>query len=217
MKIVVFGASGRTGRKVVEQALGRGHQATAFVPDASRYDAAGANVVEGDARDADAVGRALEENVAVITVLSLRSAEAEPEHSEAIRTIVDAAERAAVRRIVVTANNDVFADDEATGEFAAHAREHRRNRDRLRASGLDWTIGAAPLVVDGSEFRYDAVVDGKAPGRKISTADFASFTLDALERDEWTGHIVGVSSADQTGPQSSATGWAVSVQIPSGG
>ena len=31
MKIVVFGASGRTGLQVVEQALAAGHQVTAFV------------------------------------------------------------------------------------------------------------------------------------------------------------------------------------------
>ncbi len=41
---------------------------------------------------------------------------------------------------------------------------------------------------------YEAVVDAKAPGKKIATTDFAAFTLDALARDGWIGHIVGVSS-----------------------
>jgi len=31
MKLFVIGATGRTGREVVEQALARGHQVTAFV------------------------------------------------------------------------------------------------------------------------------------------------------------------------------------------
>ena len=85
---------------------------------------------------------------AIILVLSLMKAEDEPEYSDATSTIVEAAEHEGIRRIVVTANNDVFGDDEVTGEFAPHAREHRRNRETLSASGLDWTIVAAGWVVD---------------------------------------------------------------------
>ena len=151
-------------------------------------------VVEGDARDPDAVREAVRGTDAVISVLALGKAEDEPEHSEATRTIVEALEREGVRRIVVTANNHVFGDDEVTGEFAAAAREHRRNRDLLRAGDYGWTLGAAPSVVDEPGTGYEAVVDAKAPGKKIATADFAAFTLDALERDDWIGHIVGVSS-----------------------
>jgi putative NADH-flavin reductase len=35
MRVTVFGASGRTGRQVVEQGLDRGHEITAFVRDTS--------------------------------------------------------------------------------------------------------------------------------------------------------------------------------------
>lgn len=194
MRIAVFGASGRTGRKVVDQALARRHAVTAFVRDAARLGGDGVTVVEGNAQDPNAVGEAVAGSDAVISVLALMSSDAEPEHSEATRTIVEAAEREGVRRVVVTANNDVFGDDEVTGEFAAHAREHRRNRDRLRASGLDWTMGAAPFVVDEPGHGYEAVVGAKGLGKRVTTADFAAFTLDALERDEWVGLIVGVTS-----------------------
>lgn len=194
MKVTVFGAGGRTGRAVVAQGLARGHEVTALVRDPSRLSDPGLQVVAGDARDPGAVEQAVQGRDAVISVLALMSADAEREYSEATRTIIDAAERAGVPRIVVTANNDVFGDAEVTGEFAAHAREHRRNREALRASGLAWTIGAAPRVTDdppgGS---YEAVTDAKAPGKRIAAADFATFTLDALERDDWIGHVVGVS------------------------
>ena len=198
MRITVFGASGRTGRQVVEQGLERGHEITAFVRDASRFDASHdrLTVVEGDARDPDAAAAAVRGSDAIISLLALKKPEDEPGYSEATRTIVEAAGREGVRRIVVTANNDVFGDDEVTGEFAAHAREHRRNRETLKASGLDWSIVAAGWVVDepgtGS---YQAVVDANAPKRKIAPADFATAVLDALERGDWIGHIVGVTNA----------------------
>jgi len=198
MRVTVFGASGRTGRRVVEQGLERGHEITAFVRDASRFGASHQRltVVEGDARDPDAVAAAVRGADAIISVLALMKPEDEPGYSEATRTIVEAAGREGVQRIVVTANNDVFGDDEVTGEFAVHAREHRRNRETLKASGLDWTIVAAGWVVDeAGTGSYQAVVGAKAAKRKISPADFASAVLDALERDDWIAHIVGVTNA----------------------
>ena len=198
MRVTVFGASGRTGRRVVEQGLERGHEIAAFVRDASRFGASHdrLTVVEGDARDPDAAAAAVRDSDALISVLALKKPGDEPGYSEATRTIVEAAGREGVRRIVVTANNDVFGDDEVTGEFAVHAREHRRNRETLKASGLDWTIIAAGWVVDepgtGS---YQAVVDAKAAKRKIAPADFATAVLDALERGDRIGHIVGVTNA----------------------
>ena len=196
MRIAVFGAGGRTGRKLVGQALARGHEVVGFVRDGSTFEPhERLGVVEGDARDGGAVEKALGASDAVISVLSLAKPEDELQYSEATRTVVDAAGRAGVRRVVLTANNTVFSDRELTGEYAPVGREHRRNVETLRRSGLDWTVGAAPWVVDDpGTGSYEAVVDAKGPGQQLPTADFATFLLDALERDDWVGHIVGVSS-----------------------
>lgn len=95
----------------------------------------------------------------------------------------------------MTANNDVLSDREVTGDYAAHAREHRRNRATLEASGLAWTIGAAPWVTDDAPIgTYEAIVDAKAPGKRLGAADFATWALDALDHDDWIGHVVGVSA-----------------------
>jgi len=54
MKIVVFGASGRTGRPLVEQALAAGRHVTAFVRDPARLETRHERltVVQGDVHDA---------------------------------------------------------------------------------------------------------------------------------------------------------------------
>jgi len=197
MRITVFGASGRTGRHVIDHGLSRGHELTAFVRDAARFTVSDdrLEIVEGDARDPASVEAAVAGRDGVISVLALARAEDEPQYSDATRVIVEAMRSSGVLRIVVTANNDVFGDREVTGEFAAHAREHRRNRENLRASGLDWTIGAARSVVDKpatGAYRFE--LDAKAPGRKITTADYATFALDALDQQQWIGHIVGASN-----------------------
>ena len=57
MKLLVFGATGGTGRQTVEQALAQGHQVTAFVrqPTALTMQHPNLTVVQGDAQDKDAV------------------------------------------------------------------------------------------------------------------------------------------------------------------
>jgi putative NADH-flavin reductase len=209
MRVAVFGASGRTGRQVVEQGLARGHEIVAFVRDRSKLgiEHEHLELVEGDGREPEAVGRALAGADAVVSVLALTSADREAEHSEATRVVLDATRANGVRRVVITANNDVLTDHELTGEYAAFGREHRRNRAAAEASGLDWTIGAAPWVTDDpSTGAYEAVVDAKAPGRRLAAADFATFVLDALHRDDWIRHVVGVSGPPSAPPGPSADG-----------
>jgi putative NADH-flavin reductase len=117
------------------------------------------------------------------------------EVSEATQAVVDAMTRAGVRRIVAAANGKVFSDDEVTGEYANVAAEHRRDAAILAASGLEWTIVAAPFLTDDpATGDVGTVVDGKGPGRSLSRADFAAALLDALDRPEWIGHMVGVAN-----------------------
>jgi putative NADH-flavin reductase len=197
VRIAVFGASGKTGRLVVDQGLERGHELVAFVRDASRFDPSHEllEVVEGDARDSDAVVPALRGSDAAVSVISLARPEDEPQHSEATSVIVEAAKAEGVRRIVVTANNHAFHDEEVPPELAAFAREHRRNRDLLRSSGLDWTIVASPTLSDEPGSGSFAVsVDEKAPGKQTAREDLATAALDALGDAGWIEHIVGVSS-----------------------
>jgi uncharacterized protein YbjT (DUF2867 family) len=156
----------------------------------------GLDVVVGDARDAESVEEAVRGRDALVSAMALPAPEREFEHSEATRTIVEAASRTGVRRLVVTACGDVFEDREVVGERAPFAREDERIRDELGTSGLDWTIGAARRITDDAPAgTYLAVVDAKASGTWLPAADFATFLLDALDRDEWFGHVVGVSGA----------------------
>jgi len=60
MNLVVFGASGGTGRELVRQALAQGHHVTAFVRNPRSLTVQGAvRVVVGDATDAQPVANAI--------------------------------------------------------------------------------------------------------------------------------------------------------------
>ena len=196
MRIVVFGASGKTGRLVVAQSAQRGDDVIAFVRDASKQwfpDAV--KIQQGQPSDAKVVEEALAGADAVISALGPIAEETTTEISDATRTIVAVMERIGPRRIVIAANPRVFSDTEVTGPYANVAAEHRRDAAILRGSALDWTVvAAAALTDDPATGSYVAVVDGKAPGKSTTRGDFATALLDAIEKDEWVGHVVGVSN-----------------------
>jgi putative NADH-flavin reductase len=195
MKIVVFGASGKTGRLVVAQAVQRGDDVVAFVRDASKQwfpDAV--HVVQGSPSDARAVESALAGADAVISALGPVAEVTTTEISDATRTIVETMERTGPHRIVITTNPRVFSDTEVTGPYANVAAEHRRDAATLRASTLAWTVLAAPALTDDpAAGSYVPVVDAKGPGRSISRGTLATALLDAVGTDAWIRHVVGVT------------------------
>ena len=74
MKLIVFGATGKTGRHVWRNALDRGHDVTAFARSPHRIErAAGLRVVQGDVMDAASVADAVAGHDAVIVALGSRN------------------------------------------------------------------------------------------------------------------------------------------------
>jgi putative NADH-flavin reductase len=196
MKIVVFGASGKTGRLVVAQAVKRDDEVVAFVRDASKqWYPDSVKVHQGQPGNAEDVEAAVAGADAVISALGPIAERTTTEISDATRTIVDVMQRVGPRRIVITANPRVFSDTEVTGPFANVAAEHRRDVAILHGSTLDWTVlASAGLSDDPAIGSYVAVVDGRAPGKSLTRGDLASALLDAVGKDEWVAHVVGVSN-----------------------
>jgi putative NADH-flavin reductase len=72
--VLVFGATGRTGRALVEQALAQGHIVTAFARDPRKIRTMHKNlrVMQGDVLNHDAVGEAINGQDAVLSALGVR-------------------------------------------------------------------------------------------------------------------------------------------------
>jgi putative NADH-flavin reductase len=194
MRIAVFGATGRTGRPLVDQALERGDEVLALSRSPEPALPAEVEIVKGDARDLDAVRSVVDGVDAVVSVLAIEAG-TEPTTmlSDATRTIVDAMRDEDVRRIVITTNSTVFCDREIKDPYRIVAEEHRRNVAMLRGTTLDWTVLAPMMLRDGEPGELEAVVDARASGKEISRIGLAAAVLDAIDRDAWIGHVVGVS------------------------
>jgi uncharacterized protein YbjT (DUF2867 family) len=187
MNLVVLGATGRTGRLVVEQALAAGHTVTALVRSPEKLPLASPNlrVVTGHATDTAAVSRAMEGADAVISTLGGKGSVI----ADSTQAIVSAARKAGVSRVVVLSSWVVERDrmDSVTRlltgiAMGAVIKDKSAGEQLLRRSDLDWTIVYASLLNDGPANGSVTVLPEHAKrsmSQKISRGDVAAWMIQA--------------------------------------
>ncbi|MPZ81831.1 MAG: NAD(P)H-binding protein [Actinophytocola sp.] len=194
MRLAVFGATGGTGRSVVEQALDVGDKVTVLArrPEALGGPAARINVVAGDVLDPAAVGRAVEGAEVVISALGIgMHRHATTVYSQGTANIVDAMRTEGVRRLVVvsTSSLEIPAPRRVAEWFIARFLLHRilakpyadmaLMEERVRASDVDWTLVRAARLTKGAVTGvYRSASGEKLRGCwSISRADVAHYLL----------------------------------------
>ena len=207
MRILVFGAAGRTGRLVVEKALGHGHDVTAFIHTTplSATDAR-LTMCVGDVRDFDAVSSAVAGHSAVAFALSQESGAGSDIHEVGIANIMHAmAEKSVTRLAAVSAAGafDRSSKKLPLGYRALVATSLRKSYDdleamerRIMASDLDWTIvRPVGLSDDPPSGDYRISRDGSLlpKARRVSRGDVAALVVKALETDTYWRRAVVIS------------------------
>lgn len=156
MRLTVFGATGRTGRHVLQQGLRRGHVLTAFTrrPEALADPAALAAVVVGDGRDPPAVRRAVAGADGVIAIIAAAHRGGPHHAAEVTRVITQAMADRGVRRLVVSDPYPIIADRPRLliwllRRFLAAAYADALAMERIvTATELDWTIVRLNRLLD---------------------------------------------------------------------
>jgi putative NADH-flavin reductase len=195
LKIVIYGATGRTGRHLVEQALAYGHAVTVLARDPSRLDAVpdGLTVVTGDVRDAARVAQSVAGAEAVLSVLAPAGNSPKFGVSPGMDNILAAMQTQGVRRLIISVGAGIRdPQDRPTpvhalfGVLVKLLSKHvyadmAQVAARVRASGLDWTIVRAPMLTDGPMTgKIWSGYVGKEMGTRITRADLAAFMLQQL-------------------------------------
>jgi putative NADH-flavin reductase len=197
VKVAVFGATGRTGRLIVREALARGIEVSALARSPEKLDdlaAMGLSIVGGDACDAEAVSSTLEGTDAALSALGATSRDDPSELSETTRVLVGAMETNGPKRIVAVLSAMALMK-KVKPEWEAIAGEHRCNLEGLRGSGLEW-IAVCPsgLTDDPATGSIQAAVGKRAPEWTISREDLARFVLDQADSDAFLRQAVGISN-----------------------
>lgn len=200
MNILVLGATGGTGRKIVSTLEKRGHSVVAVVRQQTN-DFGTARIIVGDARDPEVLTAALADCDAVLSALGAPTSPfAEVTVlSEATRELVASMRSTGVKRLIAI-----------TGVGAGDSRGHGgwiydriiqplvlrkvyEDKDRqealIRSSGLDWTIVRPVMLTDGvASGAIGASGDpSRRQGSSISRADVAEFVVDQLDNEQWIG------------------------------
>lgn len=208
MKVLIFGATGPTGRELVSQALELGHDVTTLVrrPDAMPAQPGKLRVAQGDAmREPDAIAEALKGQDAVLSALGTGKVLFPNRLQErSLGNIVPAMERAGVRRLIVMSAFGV--GDTARGAslvqrlmyatlLAAVFADKARGEATVRASSLDWTIVYPTVLTNGprtGQYRAGERIEMQGLPA-ISRADVAHFMLAQLTEPSYVRRGVTIS------------------------
>jgi putative NADH-flavin reductase len=210
MRLVIFGPTGGTGRRLVERAIAEGHEVTAFARNPSKMTARHQRlrVMVGDAFDSGQVREAVAGNEAVISVLGSRQP-SNPLHphrpgdphgvaSAGAGNIVAAMKEHGLRRFVCQTAWGVGESKQDPGFAGAffmkvlvppllrdEYADKEAQEEIVRNSDLDWTIVRPMILTNGpwtNDYRTGADLK---PGRRpyISRADVADFLMRQLADD----------------------------------
>jgi len=209
VKIVVFGATGRVGCRLVAGGIARGHEMTAAARRPERVVATHRLplIVRCDLLDAAQVDAAVRGQDAVVVTAGARFALMPGKaHSEGTANVIGAMKAHAVSRLICLSAAGTHDDNDPNLPpfFTRLIRpvllgrvwsELRAMEFRIAASGLDWTIVHVSHLTEGPALgRYRVEPGHSLPdGIRISRADVADFILKELERDEWVRDDVAIA------------------------
>ena len=203
MKLAIFGATGGTGRHLVDEALQAGHQVRALVRTPGTFAAhPSLEVASGTLAQADLVAATVRGADAVISVLGARKGEAAPICTDGIRSIVQAMGAAGTRRLLALSTYGASETRHASWfirfvrmAIAAKMRDKDGMEALVRTSMLDWTLVRPPMLTDGARSGAwragTALVPGM--GARLSRADLAAFLLQEALAGQYVGQAVVVS------------------------
>jgi putative NADH-flavin reductase len=209
MNVVIFGSTGRTGRRLVTGALARGHVVTAVARSPKKVTVTHERlrVLRADVLDYAAVDLALAGQEAVLIALgadSLRRPTAAL--TQGVQHIIMAMKKHGVRRLICisAAGVGLQPDPNLTFFFRYIFRplflrnilpELRHMEVNVRQSGLDWTLVRPPWITWGDATgRYRVEPGYTLPnGKRIARADLADFMLKQLDGAEHVGHAVAIA------------------------
>ena len=200
MKIIIIGASGRTGQHLITQALEQGHVVTAFTRNPDKIITSHDRLIiqKGDIHDLRAVELAVQDQDTVLCALGLNKGEPTLALADGTRNIIRAMEKLGVRRIINVSAAGFSGEraDFLIGKllfwifnkylkklFEAMGGQHQV----LVHSKVEW-IAVRPVLLDEGPRRgnYRIVGDGiPSKGYRINTGDVAEFILKNLEASEY--------------------------------
>ncbi|MBS1811695.1 MAG: SDR family oxidoreductase [Acidobacteria bacterium] len=207
MNLLIFGATGGTGRCLLEQAMAEGHRVTAFTrrPEKVTPQSANLTVVQGDILNYDSVAAAMPGHDAVLSALGVYLFKKNTVLSDGTRNLIRAMEAHGVKRFVCESALGISDSRDQLGlwvEFIMYPLllrhffpDKERQELAIRQSNLNWIIVRPARLTNGKgtgQYRHGFGPHEKINGM-ISRADVADFMLKQLTDDTYLRKTPGLS------------------------
>jgi uncharacterized protein YbjT (DUF2867 family) len=195
MHVLVTGATGFVGGRLVPALLDAGHEITVLVRDAGRYDGPpGVRVVVGDLLERESIDAALDVDAAYYLVHSMTARDDfAARDRQAARNFADAASAAGVDRVIYLGG---------LGEERDHLSPHLRSRrevERVLAAGAyDLTTLRAAIIVGPGSAGFEMVVQLASRLPVMVTPRWVRTPCQPVGVDDVIAYLVGVLDGPET-------------------
>lgn len=203
MQITVFGASGKVGRLVVEEALSRGYKVVAVVHKHNTFEpTTNLRVVQGDVYNGADVAKAIKGSRVIVSCLGSWGRKTKQGNrnvlTAAMLQILPAMKAQKIERIITLTGSGALAPSVKQGRahrwfmrlmapFPAGKvfRDGEQHMRLLQASGLAWTTIRSPIMNRRKKPEYALGERGANHFRTISRQAVAHAMLDQVQNLQW--------------------------------
>ncbi len=217
MTILILGATGRTGKHLLEQALHKGHNVHVLVRDKNKLSLSSVmmTIFEGTPTDPDILEKAMTGCDAVLSSLNISRGTDFPWSelrtpkdflSTTMKNIISVTGKLGIKRIIVLS---AWGVNETKNEipgwfrwFIDHSNikypylDHGIQEDLIKVTELDWTV-LRPAGLSNSKKEKEVKISFNAipkPGLLISRRNVAKFMLTILEENSYIRQMPTISS-----------------------
>ncbi len=206
MKIVLFGATGHTGKFILEEILNAGHEVTVLVRTPEKLQLhERLHIMKGDALKQEDVLQAVEGQDAVLSAISEGPAIQHKTQSTAVGNMIRAMQQSGVQRIIamgaigILQHNDqeLIRDQPFYDElYKPLSYEHSEVNEQLRKSGLRWTQVCPPNILAApGDGQFVTKADYPASDKwEVNAGNIGLFMLQELDKNEYLGKRVGIAN-----------------------
>jgi uncharacterized protein YbjT (DUF2867 family) len=213
MKIVIFGASGFSGRAILKEALAQNHQVTILVRSnvGVAFRDKNLKVVEGNVLDKEIVNQILHNQDAVIQCLGVGGkGDGKPTTfiSDATKIIVEEMEKNKVKKLIAMSNvgagNSIAFQPWIFNKiilpyFMKWLKVIIDDKNKMEPiimnSRLDWTIVRCPNIVDKPmKGNCKATLDGKGLKLSVTLGDMAAFMINQITDNTFLKQAPSISN-----------------------
>lgn len=196
MHIALYGATGKSGSRILSELLSRGHQVTAVVRDPAKVvSRPGLTVVEGDVSSAESIASKIAGANAVVSAYA-----PPPDDTDQLLPVTErfigAAQKTGLPRLLVVGGAaslevapgvTLLASGHVPAEWLPIATSHAKALDLLKKSTINWTYFSPAAFFEPGErtgkFRLgkDTLIANEQHDSRISLEDYAIALVDELE------------------------------------